>query len=230
MAGQPGEDPVHTMDVVVTRPVTTRTCQAELRQSGEMGSLRLQMVRMTLLVPRDPMGIYQILFAFASQTDSYIGEPDTRPMSQGFPLTTPIPGGPELPSSLEVDYKDRMYPKADGTPALRKAIADYYNRYYGCRLTEANVMMFAGGRPGLVALLWMLHSDFFVTIEETEYTPYWDMLKHCERAHAIVPSNEANRFRPDLEDHRAAFENEGSGRQLLLRSNPCNPTGVTLAL
>ena len=185
---------------------------------------------MTLLVPRDPMGIYQILFSFAAQTGSYIGDPGTRAMSQGFPLTTPVPGGPELPAAVEVNATDRMYPKADGTPALRKAIAEYYNRHYGCSVSEANVMVFAGGRPALVSLLWMLDKNLFVTIEETEYTPYWDMLRHCERAHAIVQSNEQNRFRPDLEAHRAAFAAEGSGRQLLLRSNPCNPTGVALAL
>jgi len=183
---------------------------------------------MTLLVPRDPMGIYQILFAFAGQTGSYIGDPGTRPMSQGFPLTTQVPGGPELPSSLEITATDRMYPKADGTPALRKAIAGYYNRYYGCKLTEANVMLFAGGRPGLVSLLWMLDKNLYTTIEETEYTPYWDMLRHCERKHGIVPSNEHNRFRPDLDAHREAFTASGNERHLLLRSNPCNPTGVAL--
>lgn len=184
---------------------------------------------MTLLTPRDPMGIYQVLFAFAQQTGSYIGDPGTHPLSQGFPLTTRIPGGPELPSTLEVTAADRMYPKADGTPALREAIAAYYNRHYGCALTAANVMLFAGGRPGLVALLWMLENDLRVTIEETEYTPYWDMLRHCERDYTIVASNEQNRFRPTLDDHRDAHRKiAGGARQLLLRSNPGNPTGVTL--
>jgi aspartate/methionine/tyrosine aminotransferase len=185
--------------------------------------------RMTLLTPRDPMGIYQILFAFAKETGSYIGDPGTHPLSQGFPLTTRVPGGPELPASLEVTATDRMYPKADGTPALRKAIAAYYNRHYGCKLTDANVMLFAGGRPGLVALLWMMAKDLRVTIEETEYTPYWDMLRHCGRDYAIVPSNEQNRFRPSLDDHRATHRAAGgNARQMLLRSNPGNPTGVTL--
>lgn len=184
---------------------------------------------MKLLSPRDPMGIYQILFAFAKETGSYIGDPGTRPLSQGFPLTTRVPGGPELPSSLPVTHQDRMYPKADGTPALKKAIADYYNRHYGCRLSTDNVMLFAGGRPGLVALLWMMQPDLRVTIEETEYTPYWDMLRHCGRDYAVVPSNEQNRFRPTLADHRSTHQKAGgAARQLLLRSNPGNPTGVTL--
>ena len=183
---------------------------------------------MSMLQPRDPMGIYQILFAFAKETGSYIGDPGTRPMSQGFPLTTRVPGGPELPSSLPVTHLDRMYPKADGTPALKKAIAGYYNRHYGCQLTTDNVMLFAGGRPGLVALLWMMQKDLRISIEETEYTPYWDMLRHCGREWTVVPSNEQNRFRPSLDDHRKAHKDSGAVRQMLLRSNPGNPTGVTL--
>jgi aspartate/methionine/tyrosine aminotransferase len=71
--------------------------------------------------------------------------------------------------------------------------------------------------------------DLRVTIEETEYTPYWDMLRHCGRDYAIVPSNEQNRFRPSLDDHRATHRAAGgNARQMLLRSNPGNPTGVTL--
>lgn len=184
---------------------------------------------MSVLAHRDPMGIYQVLFSFAAQTGSYIGDPGTRPMSQGFPLVTKVPGGPELPSSLPVTATDRMYPKADGTPALKEAIAAYYNAHYGCKLTSANVMLFAGGRPALMAMLSMMHDDWRVSIEETEYTPYWDMLRHCNRDYVVVPSNKANRFRPSLEDHRTAFRAAGKGgRQVLLRSNPGNPTGVAL--
>ncbi len=176
------------------------------------------------------MGIYEVLFSFAEQTGSYIGDPGTRPLSQGYPLTTPVPGGPALPDGLSVDHVDRMYPKADGTPALRQAIADYYGTHYGASLHADNVMLFAGGRPGLVALLWMLGSDIGITVEETEYTPYFDMLEHVGRPYAVVPSHVDNGFRPTLADHRKAGASlaKKAGRSMLLRSNPGNPTGVTL--
>ena len=41
-----------------------------------------------------PMGIYETLYAFQNSYGSYMGEQGTHPWSQGFPLTTQIPGGP----------------------------------------------------------------------------------------------------------------------------------------
>lgn len=90
-------------------------------------------------------------------------------------------------------------------------------------------MMFACGRPALMARLSMMQDDWRGSIEETEYTPHWDMLRHRNRDFVVVPSNEANRFRPTLEDHCAAFRTSGKiGRQVLLRSNPGAPPGVAL--
>ena len=45
-----------------------------------------------------PMGIYETLYAFQNSYGSYMGEKGTHPWSQGFPLTTQIPGGPEMPN------------------------------------------------------------------------------------------------------------------------------------
>ena len=75
------------------------------------------------------------------------------PWSQGFPLTTPLPGGPPLPGRVDVTPDDRLYPKAWGHPLLREAIAAYYNTTYGSRLAPENVMVFAGGRPGNYTVL-----------------------------------------------------------------------------
>jgi len=166
------------------------------------------------------MGVYETLFRFADATGTYMGEPGTHPWAQGFPITTPVPGGPPLPDRIAITATDRMYPKADGQPPLRRAIADYYNQFYDAGITPDHVAVFAGGRPALFAVLAFLREDVTVSIEETEYTPYWDMLQVLGRRFEIIPSNVSNRFRPGLEDHP-----EGTGR-LLVRSNPCNPTGV----
>lgn len=165
-----------------------------------------------------PMGVYETLFRFADATHTYMGEPGTHPWAQGFPITTPVPGGPPLPDRIAITATDRMYPKADGQPALRRAIADYYNEFYDAGITGDHVAVFAGGRPALFAVLAFLRDEVTVAIEETEYTPYWDLLKVLRRRFEIIPSNVGNRFRPRLEDHP-------QGR-FLVRSNPCNPTGV----
>jgi aspartate/methionine/tyrosine aminotransferase len=167
-----------------------------------------------------PMGVYETLFRFAEATHKYMGDPGTHPWAQGFPLTTQVPGGPPLPESIAITATDRMYPKADGQPQLREAIADYYRHFYGAKITADHVAVFAGGRPAIFAVLAFLLEDVTVAIEETEYTPYYDLLQVLRRPHALIPSHPGNRFRPTLADHPQR------DRLLLIKSNPCNPTGV----
>ena len=171
-----------------------------------------------------PMGIYETLYAFQHSFGSYMGENGTHPWSQGFPLTTQISGGPEIPSSIKIDAEDLKYPKAWGQPELRETIAEYYNHYYGSSLDYENVMIFAGGRPGLTALLMFLESDIKVHIASTEYTPYYDMLQFFKRDYKLIPSTIENNFYPTTDEYIGVNTNE---RKLLLLSNPCNPTGLT---
>ena len=166
------------------------------------------------------MGVYETLFRFADVTSKYMGDPGTHPWAQGFPITTPVPGGPELPSTITISAADRMYPKADGQPVLRDAIATYYNEFYDAGISAENVAVFAGGRPAIFAILAFLHEDVTVAVEETEYTPYWDVLRLLGRETTLISSTEQNRFRPGLTDHPS------DDKVLLLKSNPCNPTGV----
>ena len=173
-----------------------------------------------------PMGIYEVLFDFLDSSGSYLGEPGTHPWAQGFPMTTQLPGGPEIPSSIEFDALDLKYPPATGTPALLEAIRDYYNHFYDAGLDTDNIAVFAGGRPALFATLTFLQPEFQIVIEETEYTPYYDVLKLLGRDCAIIPSSEANGFRPSIADYEAAEIAPGAS-PFVLKSNPCNPTGVT---
>jgi len=167
-----------------------------------------------------PMGVYETLFRFADATDTYMGDAGTHPWAQGFPVTTPVPGGPELPDSIAISAADRMYPKADGQPPLRAAIAAYYNEFYDAGISEDHVAVFAGGRPAIFAILVFLLEDVKVCVEETEYTPYYDLLRVLGRDYVLIPSHQENRFRPTLADHPVG------DRTLLVKSNPCNPTGV----
>ncbi len=167
-----------------------------------------------------PMGVYETLFRFAEATDDYMGEVGTHPWAQGFPMTSQVPGGPELPDGVRIGADDRKYPKADGQPPLREAIAAYYNRFYDARITADNVAVFAGGRPAIFAVLAFLEPGVEVVVEETEYTPYWDLLKIFGREFSLIGSDESNAFRPGPADHPTR---EGI---MLLKSNPCNPTGV----
>jgi len=174
------------------------------------------------LIHFPPMGVYETLFKFLDATGKYMGTEGTHPWAQGFPLTTPVPGGPDIPTKIEFTHVDLKYPPATGGIELLEAVRDYYNHFYGASLTTDNVAIFAGGRPGIYATLAFLKPEYQVLIEETEYTPYWDALQILNRPHTIIPSNTTNRFRPTLDDYR------GHGAStFVVKSNPCNPTGVT---
>ena len=171
-----------------------------------------------------PMGIYEILYAFRDAFGAAMGEKGTHPWIQGFPLTSQLPGGPEMPTNVHLDAEDLKYPKAWGLPALREAIAGYYNHYYNAGIDYENVMVFAGGRPGLVALLMFLQPDINIRIAATEYTPYYDMLRLLQRKYSLVDSHAENHFFPSVQDY---VKTDDSVRNLVMLSNPCNPTGVT---
>jgi len=179
----------------------------------------------SFLQKTDPMGIYQMLYAFMEASGKYMGEPGTHPWSQGFPLTSQLPGGPPLPDSVKITAPDLKYPKAWGHDSLRERIADYYCNFYGSNITAENVMIFAGGRAALFAVMFLLRKDIGILVEETEYTPYYDLLKILERSTHIIPSNESNNFLPDADDYKKASPD---GPYMCLRSNPCNPTGQVM--
>ena len=170
------------------------------------------------------MGVYETLFKFADRTAKYMGDPGTHPWAQGYPLTTQIPGGPELPAQIDIVAADLKYPKATGEIELREAIANYYNEHYAAGITPEHVAIFAGGRPGIFAILAFMEDDIRIAVDETEYTPYYDMLELLHKKVELIPSNVANRFRPGPGDYEKPCDD--SSRVFLLKSNPCNPTGV----
>ncbi|MCB9030058.1 MAG: pyridoxal phosphate-dependent aminotransferase [Deltaproteobacteria bacterium] len=172
----------------------------------------------------DPMGIYDTLFRFRNATNLYMGDPGTNPWSQGFPLTTKLEQGAIIPSDLNFNSKDLLYPKPWGEMQLREAIAAHYQDTYGATITAENVMVFPGGRPGLNAVMQLCDKKYTWLVEETEYTPYYDMFEFHNCKYSIVQSNEENNFRPSIKDYEAAAPNK---EVMLLRSNPLNPTGVT---
>ena len=171
-----------------------------------------------------PMGIYETLYRFLNSFGTYMGEKGTHPWSQGYPLTSQVPGGPKMPKCIPIASADLKYPKAWGQPELRQTIAEYYNHYYNASLDYENIMIFAGGRPGLAALLMFLKSDIKVHIASTEYTPYYDILRFFKRDYRLIPSTIENKFHPTTDEYLGSNTNE---RKLLLLSNPCNPTGTT---
>ena len=176
-----------------------------------------------------PMGIYETLYAFRDSFGSFMGAEDTHPWSQGFPLTTPLEkfGGPPLPDSVDVTWEDRFYPKAWGHPDLREAISGYYNDQYGSKVEPENVMVFAGGRPGIFTVLAFLKDHVQVRIGNIEWPAYLDILEQTNTDFQIVPFTKDNGFHPSNEEY---FDRSGLNAKTSLMpiiSNPQNPSGQT---
>jgi len=171
-----------------------------------------------------PQGIHQTLYEFQNIFGSEMGTKNTSPWTQGSPLVSQIPGGPKPINSINIESADLSYPKSWGQPKLRSKIADYYNHYYHSEISMENVMVFAGGRPGLLAVLMFLSNDVTVRVPSTEYTPYYDILKFLKVKYSLVDSSEENLFMPSVDE---LIGNDSSERQLIFLSNPSNPTGIT---
>lgn len=174
-----------------------------------------------------PMGIYETLYAFRDSFGAFMGTEGTHPWSQGFPLTTQLEGGPPLPDAVEVTWEDRFYPKAWGHPALREAICAHYNGFYGTSITPENVMVFAGGRPGIYAVLSFLKRHVEVRIGNAEWPAYLDIMTQTDSNWRVVPFTEENGFHPP---NAAYYDRAGLNHKTHLFpiiSNPGNPTGHT---
>ncbi len=176
-----------------------------------------------------PMGIYETLYAFRDTFGRFMGTEGTHPWSQGFPLTTPLEkfDGPDLPDSVDVTSKDRFYPKAWGHPKLRDAIADYYNSRYGSTIEPENVMIFAGGRPGIFTVMAFLKKQVKVRIGNIEWPAYLDIMTQNDTDYETVPFTKENNFHPKNAEY---FDRKNLGVEtaiLSILSNPQNPSGQT---
>jgi len=176
-----------------------------------------------------PMGIYETLYAFKDTFGSFMGTEGTHPWSQGFPLTTPLEkfGGPSLPDSIDVTWEDRFYPKAWGHPKLRSAISEYYNSQYNSEVSPENVMIFAGGRPGIYTVLAFLKAHVQVRIGSIEWPAYLDIMEQTKTDYRTVPFTKENGFHPSNELY---FDRTGLNAKTSLMpiiSNPHNPSGQT---
>lgn len=82
-------------------------------------------------------------------------------------------------------------------------------------------MVFAGGKPALWAIMLFLRRDVTIRLARAEYPAYFAMIERLKLKHAIVESNEKNKFRPTNADY---IKGKNS---MALFSNPGNPTGIT---
>ncbi|CAN5421802.1 pyridoxal phosphate-dependent aminotransferase [soil metagenome] len=146
-------------------------------------------------------------------------------LGQGFPDED----GPEVVRNAAkhaIDTGMNQYPPGRGVPALRQAITDHQERFYGVELDpDREVLVTAGATEAIAAtLLALLESGDEVVTFEPFYDSYAAMIALAGGLHVTVPLR-APDFRPDLDELRDAVTDR---TRIILINSPHNPTGTVL--
>jgi N-succinyldiaminopimelate aminotransferase len=119
-----------------------------------------------------------------------------------------------------------QYPPGRGTDALRRAIAEHQERWYGLRVDpEREVLVTAGATEALAATLLALvePGDEVVTFEPY-YDAYGALIGLAGGVHRTVPLRWPH-FTPDPDELDAAITDR---TRVILVNSPHNPTGAVL--
>ncbi len=116
------------------------------------------------------------------------------------------------------------YTAASGTPELRAAVARYYQKTYGLRVTAEQVIISNGAKHSL-------HNALAATVGPGDQviipTPYWvsysDLVQMTGAEYVLVPTTFESGFKMTPAQLRAALTPRS---RLLMLNSPCNPTGT----
>lgn len=152
-------------------------------------------------------------------------------LGQGQPETGPLPGAPPRLESLHIPEDAYEYAPVAGLKELRAAVADWYNRTYRrgmkSQYSAENVAICGGGRLALtraVTALGEVNLGHFLP----DYTAYEELLGVFRLFNPIpILLDHERRYHFSVDELRK--EILGRGLSALLLSNPCNPTGRTVA-
>lgn len=141
-----------------------------------------------------------------------------------------FPVHPILASALAANAHHTSYLPSQGLPALREAVAGFYQRHFGLDAAPDRVLVGPGSKPLIYALIQALDGDLVLP------TPSWVSYQpHALMAGKRVfwaPASPADGYEFDLEaldtTLRAARAAGGSPR-LIVFNSPSNPTSRMLA-
>ncbi|KAJ5612291.1 hypothetical protein N7510_005485 [Penicillium lagena] len=148
-------------------------------------------------------------------------------LGQGAPeVDDEIEGSFPRPTTIPVSLAGREYGPTTGIKPLRAAVARLYNEHYRqgkeSQYTWENVCIVPGGRAGLIRIAAIL-ANSYLSFPIPDYSAYSEMLTLFKNITPIpMPLS--------LEDHYQIHPNKiaeeiARGTQVLLTSNPRNPTG-----
>ena len=176
------------------------------------------------------MGVIAVV-AEAEKLGFVNGDPAWINLGQGQPEVGELDGAPPRFDHLDFEPIDHAYGPVHGTPELRQAVADTYNRLFrhehASKYTADNVAISSGGRLALSRAVVTL-APVRVGFQVPDYSAYEDMLGCQLPRIEPVPlfAREQDGFA--LPGARLDREIDEQALDAFLVSNPCNPTGVVV--
>jgi aspartate/methionine/tyrosine aminotransferase len=177
------------------------------------------------------MGVIRVVHE-AAKLGFRNGHPDWCNLGQGQPEIGDIAGAPLRNHVLSVSHQDCAYGPVEGIDELREAVAEHYNRLFrrgkASQYRKENVAIASGGRLILSRLIATL-GDVRLGHLVPDYTAYEDLIDYHRHRFTPVTLSAGVEDRFVLAPQSLQRHIETQRLDALLFSNPCNPTGATVA-
>ena len=116
------------------------------------------------------------------------------------------------------------YTAVDGTPSLKKAIIDKFQRDNGLSYQPNQILVSCGGKQSFFNMaLALLNAGDEVVIPAPYWVSYPDMVRIAEGTPVIVETEQSNRFKMTAAQLEAAIT---PNTKLVVLNSPSNPSGV----
>jgi aspartate aminotransferase len=116
------------------------------------------------------------------------------------------------------------YTAVDGTPSLKKAIIDKFQRDNGLSYQPDQILVSCGGKQSFFNMaLALLNEGDEVVIPAPYWVSYPDMVRIAEGTPVIVETQQSNRFKMTAAQLEAAITPK---TKLVVLNSPSNPSGV----
>jgi aspartate aminotransferase len=116
------------------------------------------------------------------------------------------------------------YTAVDGTPSLKKAIIDKFQRDNGLSYQPNQILVSCGGKQSFFNMaLALLNAGDEVVIPAPYWVSYPDMVRIAEGTPVIVETEQSNRFKMTADQLEAAITPK---TKLVVLNSPSNPSGV----
>ena len=116
------------------------------------------------------------------------------------------------------------YTAVDGTPSLKQAIIDKFQRDNGLTYSANQILVSCGGKQSFFNMaLALLNEGDEVIIPAPYWVSYPDMVRIAEGTPVVIETEQANRFKMTPEQLESAITDK---TRLVVINSPSNPSGV----